>query len=303
MSTADWLWIPIVLWAAFAQTVRNAAQKNLTKAHGALPATLVRFIYGLPFAVVWLIAVMMWTGAALPTVSPMYFIWVTVGSVGQILGTALLLLAMDRTNFAVASAYSKTEVLQVAIFAVVLLGEAVTLTSAIAIVIATAGVVLMSAKDAKSASGRTWLSQAAIYGIGSGALFAITAVGYRGATVALAEPNPAIAGAYTLVWAQSIQTLLLGGYLYVKQRDKLAAVLGAWRLSVLAGFMGAAASAGWFTAFAMRNAADVRALGLIEVFFSYALARRMFGERTSVLEGTGMALLTLGLAILCLQFY
>ena len=307
MSTAAWLWIPIVLWAAFAQTVRNAAQKNLTKAHGALPATLVRFIYGLPFAAVWLIAVMMWTGAALPAVSPTFVAgflpWVTVGSVGQILGTALLLLAMDRTNFAVASAYSKTEVLQVAIFAVVLLGEAVTLNSAIAIVIATAGVVLMSAKDAKSASGRTWLSQAAIYGIGSGALFAITAVGYRGATVALAEPNPAIAGAYTLVWAQSIQTLLLGGYLYVTQRDKLAAVLGAWRLSVLAGFMGAAASAGWFTAFAMRNAADVRALGLIEVFFSYALARRMFGERTSVLEGTGMALLTLGLAILCLQFY
>jgi drug/metabolite transporter (DMT)-like permease len=301
MTYAAWLWIPIVLWAAFAQTVRNAAQKNLTKAHGTLPATLVRFIYGLPFAAVWLIAVMAWTGATLPAVSPAFFAWVTIGSVGQILATALLLLAMDRTNFAVASAYSKTEVLQVVIFAVVLLGEAVTLTSAIAIVIATAGVVLMSAKDAKNAAGSTWLSQAAIYGIGSGALFAITAVGYRGATLALAEPNPAIAGAYTLVWAQSIQSVLLGGYLYVKQRDKLAAVLGAWRMSVLAGFMGAAASAGWFTAFAMRNAADVRALGLIEVFFSYALARRMFGERTSVLEGTGMALLTLGLAILCLQ--
>jgi len=302
MTTA-WLWIPIVLWAAFAQTVRNAAQKNLTRAHGTLPATLVRFIYGLPFAALWLIAVMGWTGATLPALSPAFFAWVTVGSVGQILATALLLLAMDRTNFAIASAYSKTEVLQVAIFAVVLLGEAVTPISAIAIVISTAGVVLMSVKDTKNASGSTWLSQAAIYGIGSGALFAITAVGYRGATVALAEPNPAIAGAYTLVWAQTIQTVLLGGYLYVKQREKLAAVLGAWRMSMLAGLMGAAASAGWFTAFAMRNAADVRALGLIEVFFSYALARRMFGERTSVLEGTGMVLLTVGLAVLCLQFF
>lgn len=301
MTTSAWLWIPIVLWAAFAQTVRNAAQKNLTKAHGTLPATLVRFFYGLPFAAAWLIAVMAWTGAPLPPVSVAFFAWVTIGGVGQILATALLLAAMERTNFAVASAYSKTEVLQVALFAVVLLGETVSAGSAVAIVIATAGVVLLSAKDARNASGRTWVSEAALYGIGSGAIFAVTAVGYRGATVALGEPNPAIAGAYTLVWAQSIQTLLLGGYLYVRQREKLGAVLAAWRMSILAGLMGAAASAGWFTAFAMRNAADVRALGLIEVFFSYALARRMFGERTSVQEGAGMILLTLGLAVLLLQ--
>lgn len=301
MSTAAWLWIPIVLWAAFAQTVRNAAQKSLTREHGTLPATLVRFIYGLPFAVLWLAAVMGYCGAPLPALSPALFAWVTLGAVTQILGTALLLAAMERTNFAVASAYSKTEVLQVAVFAVLLLGEAVTLASVIAIVIATTGVVLLSAKDAKNAPGNTWLSQAAVFGIGSGALFAAAAVGYRGATVALGEPNPAVAGAYVLVWAQSIQSVLLGGYLYARQRKSLAAVLGAWRVSVLAGLMGAAASAGWFTAFAMRNAADVRALGLIEVLFSYAIARRMFGERISVLEGTGMALLIAGLVVLCLQ--
>jgi drug/metabolite transporter (DMT)-like permease len=301
MSSTAWLWIPIVLWAAFAQTVRNAAQKSLTRAHGTLPATLVRFIYGLPFAALWLAAVTGYSGAPLPAVSPAFFVWVSVGGVSQILATALLLAAMERTNFAMASAYSKTEVLQVAVFAVVLLGEAVTLASAIAIVIATAGVVLLSAKGAKNAPGNTWLSQAAIFGIGSGALFAAAAVGYRGATVSLGEPNPAIAGAYALVWAQTIQSVLLGGYLYVRQRKGLAAVLGAWRMSVLAGLMGAAASAGWFTAFAMRNAADVRALGLIEVLFSYAIARRMFGERISALEGMGMALLIAGLGVLCLQ--
>ena len=301
MSSTAWLWIPIVLWAAFAQTVRNAAQKSLTKAHGTFPATLVRFIYGLPFAALWLAAVMGHSGTPLPAVSRAFFVWVTVGGVSQILATALLLAAMERTNFAVASAYSKTEVLQVAVFAVVLLGETVTPASVIAIVIATAGVVLLSAKDAKNAPGNTWISEAAVFGIGSGALFAVAAVGYRGATLALGEPNPAIAGAYALVWAQTIQSVLLGGYLYVRQREGLAAVLRAWRMSVLAGLMGAAASAGWFTAFAMRNAADVRALGLIEVLFSYAIARRMFGERISVVEGSGMALLIAGLAVLCLQ--
>jgi uncharacterized membrane protein len=301
MSSTAWLWVPIVLWAAFAQTVRNAAQKSLTKAHGTLPATLVRFIYGLPFAALWLAVVMGYSGTPLPPASPAFFVWVSVGGVSQILATALLLAAMERTNFAVASAYSKTEVLQVAVFAVVLLGEAVTFASAIAIVIATTGVVLLSAKNANNAPGDTWLSQAAIFGIGSGSLFAVAAIGYRGATVALGEPNPAAAGAYALVWAQTIQSVLLGGYLYVRQRKGLAAVLGAWRMSVLAGLMGAAASAGWFTAFAMRNAADVRALGMIEVLFSYAIARRMFGERISVLEGMGMALLIVGLVVLCVQ--
>ena len=301
MTYAAWLWIPIVLWAAFAQTVRNAAQKSLTKAHGTLPATLVRFIYGLPFAALWLATVAGYSGAPLPAVSPAFFAWVSVAGISQILATALLLAAMERTNFAVASAYSKTEVLQVAVFAVVLLGESVTLASAIAIVIATAGVLLLSAKDARNAPGNTWISRAAVFGIGSGALFAVAAVGYRGATLALTEPNPALAGAYALVWAQTIQSMLLGGYLYVRRREGLKAVLAAWRMSMLAGLMGAAASAGWFTAFAMRNAADVRALALIEVLFSYAIARRMFGERISVLEGTGMALLIAGLVVLCLQ--
>ena len=302
MSYAAWLWIPIVLWAAFAQTVRNAAQKSLTREHGTLPATLVRFIYGLPFAALWLATVAGYSGAPLPAVSPAFFAWVSVAGISQILATALLLAAMERTNFAVASAYSKTEVLQVAVFAVVLLGESVTLASAIAIVIATAGVLLLSAKDARNAPGNTWISRAAVFGIGSGALFAVAAVGYRGATLALTEPNPALAGAYALVWAQTIQSMLLGGYLYVRRREGLKAVLAAWRMSMLAGLMGAAASAGWFTAFAMRNAADVRALALIEVLFSYAIARRMFGERISGLEGTGIALLIAGLAVLCLQF-
>ncbi len=300
-SSLLWLWIPIALWAAFAQTVRNVAQKSLTREHGTLPATLVRFIYGLPFAVLWLAAVMAWSGGALPALSPAFFGWIVAGSLGQILATALLLAAMERTNFAVAAAYSKTEVLQVAVFAVVLLGEAVTLMSTIGILVSTAGVVLLGAKDARKAGGSAWLSRAALYGIGSGAFFAVAAVGFRGATVALAEPNAAIAGAYSLVWAQSFQSLLLGGYLFVRQREKLGAVLGAWRMSTLAGLMGAAASAGWFTAFALRNAPDVRAVGLIEVFFSYLIARRMFGERTTVLEGSGLALLIAGLAVICLQ--
>lgn len=297
-----WLWVPITLWAAFAQTVRNLAQKSLTRTHGTLPATLVRFAYGWPFALLWLGAVVAWTGADLPAPNAAFFGWTLAGALGQIFATAALLAAMDRTNFAIASAYSKTEVLQVAVFAVVLLGEPVTAISAVAIFVATIGVLLVSAKGTKSAGSAAWLSRAAGYGIASGALFAIAAVGFRGATVALGIANPVMSAAYTLAWALGIQTLALGAWLLATQKDKVFAVMGgAWKLSLLAGLMGSAASVGWFTAFAMRNAPDVRALGLIEVFFSWLFARRLFGERTTKLEGAGMALLVAGLAILCLQ--
>lgn len=297
-----WLWVAITLWAAFAQTVRNLAQKNLTRSHGTLPATLVRFAYGLPFALLWLAAVMAWNRASLPAMSPAFFGWVLAGAISQIFGTAALLGAMDRTGFAVASAYSKTEVLQVAVFAMVLLGERVTAGSALAIVVATLGVTLLSTKDARAAGSAAWRSRAAVYGAASGGLFALAAVGFRGGTVALAEPNPAIAGAVTLAWALAFQTLALGGYLMLTQRERAIAVLGgAWRLSMLAGLMGSAASVGWFTAFAMRNAPDVRAIGLSEVFFSWLLARRVFGERVSRREGAGMALTLAGLLLLCLQ--
>jgi len=46
VTAPDWLWIPITLWAAFAQTLRNAAQRHLTADLGTLGATLVHQIPG-----------------------------------------------------------------------------------------------------------------------------------------------------------------------------------------------------------------------------------------------------------------
>jgi drug/metabolite transporter (DMT)-like permease len=107
-----------------------------------------------------------------------------------------------------------------------------------------------------------------------------------------------MAGAFTLAAAQLIQTLLLGGWLLLRDPAVVRRVLRAWRMSLFAGFMGAAASAGWFTAFAIEPVAHVRTLGLIELVFSYAVSRRLFRERLSPLELAGMGLLTLGVAII-----
>ena len=295
-------WIPIVVAAAATQTIRNAAQRSLTKSAGTLGATLVRFLYGLPFASLWLVLVIALGVGTLPYLDAAYFAWLLLGAIGQLLATAFLLLAMAEKNFVVAVAYSKTEILQIAGFSVLVLSEAVGGVALAAMVAATIGVVLVSAPKGEEASNlSSWFSRAAAYGVVSGTFFALCAVGYRAAALHFAGQSPVLMGALNLVWAQSIQSVLLAAWLAVRNRAALGAVARQWRISLLAGFTGAVASIGWLTAMAMHSAADVRTLGLIEVVFSYALARRVFRERLRRVEAAGLVLLTIGLALICLQ--
>ena len=295
MTSVAWLWIPITLWAAFAQTVRNAAQRHLTAELGTLGATLVRFLYGLPFAALWLFLVQGFSAAAAPRANAGFVSWVVVGALSQIAATALLLRTMQARNFAVGVAYSKTEVLQVAVFALVLLGDPITVPTAAAVVLGTLGVMFLSPGWLSG-----WTSRTALLGLACGALFALSAVGFRGATLALPGTPFLMAAACTLLAAQCLQTVLLGGWLLLRDPEVVRRVLRAWRVCLFAGFMGAAASAGWFTAFAIEPVAHVRTLGLIELVFSYAVSRGFFRERLSRLEKCGMALLALGVAIITL---
>jgi drug/metabolite transporter (DMT)-like permease len=304
MTAATWLWIPITIAAALAQTLRNAAQRHLIKELGTLGATLVRFLYGLPFAVLWLIAVHAVGGFELPVPNYAFAMWVTLGAVSQIAATALLLRVMAERNFALGVAYSKTELLMVAVFGFVFLADRISLFTAIAVGLGTAGVLMLSPADRERplrAMLMGWTTRPALLGLGSGAGFAMSAVGYRGAALALHGTPFPMAAAYSLVIAQLLQTFLLGGWLLVRDADVIARVLRAWRASLFAGFMGAAASAGWFTAMAIEPIAKVRTLGLMELLFSYVVSRRIFRERFSRLELAGIGLLTLGLVVVTLQ--
>ena len=296
MIAIEWLWIPVTLWAAFAQTVRNAAQRHLTAELGTLGATLVRFLYGLPFAALWLLAVSIFTSAAIPAANGPFLGWVALGAVSQIGGTAFLLRTMQERNFALGVAYSKTEILQVAVFGLAFLGDPLGPASIAAVLCGTLGVLLLS--PVGLAGG--WTSRSALLGLASGAGFALSAVGYRGAALALEGAPFLMAAAATLLAAQILQTLLLGGWMAAREFASVLRVLRAWRASLLAGFMGAAASAGWLTAFAIEPVAHVRTLGLVELVFSYAVSRRLFREKLSRRELGGMALLALGV-ILVLQ--
>ncbi len=302
MNTPPWLWIPIVLLAAAAQTVRNAAQKDLVPAAGTLAATSVRFVYGLPFALLALALVFGSAGIALPTPGAAFVAWVCGSALAQLVATGLLIAAMQRRSFVVALAYSKTEVLQVAAFSLVLLGEPVGPQSLGAIVLASIALWLLAAPAAGPPADSTGRWATAWMGIGSGAGFALSAVGYRAAAQSLGPFQPWQSAAYVLVWAQAVQSVAICALLLWWRPAALLATLVAWRVSMLAGAFGALASFGWFTAFALRNAADVRTLALVEVLYGYGVSRRFFGERVSRREAVGIGLLVLGIAVISAQW-
>jgi drug/metabolite transporter (DMT)-like permease len=300
MLVSDWIWIPIVLAAAAAQTVRNAAQRSLVKSVGTLAATFVRFVFGLPFAVCALVVVGASTTVPLPDPHLAFLAWVSLGAVAQLAATAFLIGAMEQRSFVVAVAYSKTEMMQIGVYSILLLAEPLTLAGVCAITLASIGVVLLSVKPTaqRGAGPGSWFSPAAALGLASGAGFALSAVGYRAATLALDHPLPWVSGIFALVFAQTLQTLLLGGYLAVRNRSGLAEVLVQWRVSLLAGFTGAFASMGWLTAFAMRSAVDVRIVGLVEVIYSYLLSRRLFAEPVAGREIWAIVLVVAGIVVI-----
>ena len=304
MSPPAWLWVPIVLWAALAQTARNAAQRSLVAQAGTLGATLARFLYGIPFAAAWVALLHFWPGSAapVPQFHAAYFGWLILGALGQLAATAFLLAAMKQRNFVIGVAYSKTDALQVALFGALFLRELPGGPTLVAIGLATAGVVMLSLPQKGAAlEGRAWTSATAWYGLASGAGFALSAVGYRGAALQLPGIPAWVAGGWGVLLAQSIQTVLLGGWLAWRAPAALRATVFAWRISTVAGAAGALASIGWFTAFALTTAANVRTLGMVEVVFSYLVSRRLLRERLAWSEQGGLALVVVGLLALGFQ--
>jgi drug/metabolite transporter (DMT)-like permease len=293
---AGWLWIVFTVTAAFFQTLRNAMQRELTTSLGTVGATHVRFLFGFPFALMSLIGVLLVTGVPLPRPSLSFWPWVIDGAAAQIAATALMLMAMGQRSFVVTIAYIKTEPIQVAIFGLIFLGDAVTLPMMTAILVATAGVLIMSFKPGGMIGG----IKPTLIGLASGGMFALSAIGYRGAILDLHMANFVMAATFTLVVGLVMQAVVLSLYLWLRQPSAMIAILGAWKPSLFAGLMGALASQFWFLAFAIATAASVRTLALIEVLFAQMVARVMFGQRTTVREAIGMALVVAGVGLLIL---
>ena len=295
------LWIPVTLAAAFLQCVRTALQKHLKGQLSTNGAGFVRFFYGFPFALVYVAALVGLLGYEIPGTNPRFWIYALMGGVAQIVATSLLILVFSFRNFAVGTIYSKTEVVQTAIFGWLLFEQPLSAAGWLAILIGAAGVMTLSL--AKTDAGLRqflfgWTEKSALIGIGSGFLFGVSALAIREASLALDGGDAFIRAGFTLACITVLQTILMGTYLALRERDQLAKVILTWRVSALVGLTGVMGSAGWFLAMTLQKVAYVRTVGQVELVFTFIASYFFFKERASRAEIAGILLIVAGIVVL-----
>lgn len=295
------LWIPITIAAAFLQNLRSAVQKHLKGVMGTTGATFVRFGFGVPFALAFTAFLHFGLGHAMPPLSAAFFFWTVIGGLGQIAATFLLVHLFSFRNFAVGTAYSRTEPAQAAVFGLAFLGDRISLGTIAAIAISVFGVMLISVAH-MAVNWRTMFSslasRTALIGLASGTLFGISAVAYRAASLALGGPNFMMQAAVTLSFVIVFQTAVMLAWMLWKEPEEIARVRAAWKPSLFTGLVGASASFGWFSAMTLQKAAVVKSLAQIEMLFTFAAAIFVFKERINRLETAGCILIVAGILML-----
>lgn len=297
------IWIPITIGAAFAQNLRFMLQKHLKATRLSTGgATFSRFLYSAPLVALLVVSYLGYSGQNLPQPSARFWTFALTGALTQILATMCVVTLFGERNFAVGITFKKTEVLQTALLGLVVLGEAISTGALLAILVGFVGVVLLS-DPPNGAPGRWYqriFNRASGLGLLSGVLFACSAVGYRGASLSLAEGDVFLRSAFTLSCVTASQTLAMALWLGWREPGQIRRVLANWRVAGLVGITSMLGSLGWFTAFTLQNAAYVKALGQIELIFSFIATSLVFREKTTPRELVAMLFLTASILLLVL---
>ena len=288
------LWIPITVLAAFLQNLRSMLQKRAADSLSVNGASYTRFVFALPFAALYL-AILSLRGA-LPLPDLEAVIYAAIGGGAQIIGTSCLIASFAGGRFALGTAFSKTEAAQTALFGLVLLGDRMSPIALAGLCVSFVGVIVLSGADRADARGAPLRTVG--FGVLSGAGFAVSAVCYRAAALALPEGDFLARSGVTLGLAVTMQTLMLGAWLLLREPGEVGRVLTSWRSSILVGMTGASASAAWFAAMTLTNAALVRALGQIELLFTFAASALIFRERVRTRDLIGAAFVVAGIWLL-----
>lgn len=295
--THPFLWVPFTLAAALMQVLRNAFQAKLGKRIGTLGGTQVRFVFGLPFAVVLLAADLLFAPQAFPPITSAALCWGLLGAVSQIVATALMLMVMRRQDFGVAYAYIKTEPVTVALLGLMLIGDRLPALSWIAVIVVTFGVILSSLRRSNGAE-EVFDWRPVLIGVAGGALFGLSAIAFRASIHALPQGDFVLRSLTMLVISLTMQSAILATWFVLRDGEPFLASLREWRLTVAGGLLGALASACWFTGFALTNAANVRTLSLVEMPIVALVSRYVSGRWLSGREWAGFLLVTLGVTLL-----
>ena len=288
------LWIPLTVAAAFLQTLRSSLQKRATGPLSVNGASYLRFVFALPF--VWLYLGALLIDRALPELPAEFFLFCLTGGVAQIIATSALVGSFSHGNFALGTTFSKTEVLLTALVGAVVLSEQLSMMQWSGIAVSFLGVALLSARDGLK---NVFSDQRALaLGVLAGAGFAVSAVCYRAAALSLPDGDFLLRASITLAITVTLQTLLMGAFLRLREAGEFGRVVASWRSGVWVGLTGACASAGWFTAMTLVNAALVRAVGQIELLFSFIISIWFFREQVTRVDVTGAVLVVLGIWLL-----
>lgn len=298
------LWIPVTIAAALLQTWRTALQQKLRHLLSVNAAGFVRYLYALPTGLLLVAASHAAARAALPAPGARFLLLCAGGGLLQIIGTNLLIMAFGFRSFAVGTAYAKTEAVQGAILAWILLGEALKPLAIFGIGVGVAGVLVLSLGGSglrPAALVRATVQPAALCGLGAGAAFALTAICIKEANRALGFGTTAEIvrhAVFALVVTNLMQTLMQGAYLALREPAQLRAAFTTWRSSAWVGTLSACGSGCWFTAFALAPVALVRSLGQVEMVFTLAFSRFYLRETLRRVDVLGLVLVVLGVVLI-----
>jgi drug/metabolite transporter (DMT)-like permease len=297
------VWIPITFCAALFQTWRTAMQQKLRYLLSVYGAGFVRFLYGAPTALLLLGICLAITGLPLPTRSGHFLFWCAAGGLAQIIGTNLLIMAFGFRNFAVGTAYAKTEAAQTAILAWITLGEVLHPLAVVGILVGLSGVLMLSFGGDGFQPRRlvaSALQPAALCGLGAGFLFGLTSIAFKLSIQSLLSPSVLLRALSALLVTNTLQTLMQGGWLAWREPAELRKAVTTWRSSCWVGTLSACGSASWFTAFGYAPVALVRALGQVEVVFTLLFSRFYLKETLRRQEVAGLLLVVAGVLLIVL---
>ena len=295
------VWAIFAVLAAFFQNLRTSLQKKLNKNLSIVASTYVRFAFALPFALIVFIFNFGNFDIILTVLNQSNFFYYTfLGSVIQITFTITLLYLFRFSNFVVGTSLSKTEVIQIAIFEYIILKDKLNLFGVLGIIIATIGVIMISIKDLRLFF-KNFFSKVTLIGLGAGLLLGLSVVYFRAAALSLENFSSNFDKAFmTVFFALIIQTTVITIYLVIFERPEFKKFLENKFEIFLAGLSGFLATLSWFFAFTLIQASFVRALGQIEIFFSYVSSKYLFKEKITFIEILGVLTFIAGATILLL---
>jgi drug/metabolite transporter (DMT)-like permease len=295
------LWIPIAVTAALFQSWRTALQQKLRHLLSVNGAGFVRYLYGAPMALLLLVVALWITGAPLPEANVLFVLFCIGGGLSQILATNLLIMSFGYRNFAVGTAYGKTETIQTAFIAIIFLHEFLRPLAWVGVLIGLSGVMTLSLagrgfkpRDLLAAS----VQPAALCGLGAGFLFACAVVFIKEAFFALPGPSLVVRTLFGVVVTNSLQTVLQGAWLFWREPGQLRKAFASWRTSMWAGTLSACGSALWATGFALTDVALVRSVGQVELVFTLLFSRFYLRETLKRSDVAGLVLVVGGVLLI-----